>query len=202
MTKAEKYATLSDKIVSKMTKSELEKIVKVMRTGYLRRVQQFARRDEISYAQIMFEGSKPEKQVPFSKMTRNQVYMEYARYAHFFKSVTSNIKGIHSVNKAQDISLFGADSRGRPLYRMNNEERKRYWSLYDEFNNQKKTSMAKFGSETIQQFIADAMFGSDFIDQTNLSDFFDQVEERLARQKQEYDLRSVPNVLQGRGSNR
>lgn len=202
MTRAEKYANLSDKIVSKMNRAELEKVVKVMKMGYQRRVQQFKRQGEISYAQIMYEDSVPDNRQPFSKMTRNQLYLEYARYAHFFKSKTSNIKGIREINRQQDISLFGADKKGRPLYSMSNDERYRYWSLYDEFNNQKRSAIARFGSERIQQFIADAMFGNNFISQENLSDFFNQVENRLSNSREETDIRSVPNVLQGRGSNR
>lgn len=204
-TKAEKIAQIPIEKISKMSGNErkkLESYVRTMKAGYKRRVQSFARKGLDSYAQISFEASIPDrKPLQLTEMTRNQLIMEFARYAKFFNDVTSTEKGIKKVNLEQDIRIFGKNKRGRPLRTMTRAERKRYWELYGEYLNQNPTHTSKFGSETIQQQIAEAVFGPQAVNGENLVDFLDRVEKRLSENKSVENLRSVPNVYSGRGDN-
>lgn len=203
-TQAEKIASIPIEQIIKMSGKErktLENYVRTLRGGYKRRVQSFARKGLTSHAQIAFEGTIPDKKpVQLTKMTRNQLILEFARYSKFFNDVTSSEAGIKKVNREQDIRIFGQDAKGRPRRTMTDTERQKFWSLYEEYENQHPTASSRYGSESIQQQIADAMFDTQTIGGDNLIDFLDRVENRLAQKTMEENLRSVPNVYSGRGT--
>lgn len=203
-TQAEKIASMPIENITKISDKErniLEKYVKTLRAGYKRRVQSLAKKGLVSHAQIALEGTIPDKKpVQLTKMTRNQLILEFARYAKFFNDVTSSEAGIKKVNREQDIRIFGQDAKGRPRRTMTNQERQKFWSLFEEYENQHPTSTSRYGSESIQQQIADAMFDTQSINSENLVDFLDRVEQRLAQHSIEENLRSVPNVYSGRGT--
>lgn len=203
-TQAEKIASIPIEQIIKMSGKErktLENYVRTLRGGYKRRVQSFARKGLTSHAQIAFEGTIPDKKpVQLTKMTRNQLILEFARYSKFFNDVTSSEAGIKKVNREQDIRIFGQDAKGRPRRTMTDMERQKFWSLYEEYENQHPTASSRYGSESIQQQIADAMFDTQTIGGDNLIDFLDRVENRLAQKTMEENLRSVPNVYSGRGT--
>lgn len=203
-TQAEKIASIPIENITRMSGNDrktIEKYVKTLRTGYKRRVQSFERKGLISHAQIALEGTIPDKkQVQLTKMTRNQLILEFARYAKFFNDVTSSEAGIKKVNREQDIRIFGQDEKGRPRRTMTDQERQKFWSLYEEYQNQQPAATSRYGSESIQQQIADAMFDNRSINGENLVDFLDRVEQRLAQHSMEENLRSVPNVYSGRGT--
>ena len=124
------------KLSGKEGRKKLESYIKSLRFGYKRRVQSFKKKGFISHAQIALEGTLPPgKEVQLTKMTRNQLILEFARYSKFFQDVTSSEAGIKEVNRQQDIRIFGTDERGRPKRTMTDTERQKYWSLYEEYQN-------------------------------------------------------------------
>ena len=203
-TRAEQIANMPMEQVMKLSGKEgrkkLESYVKSLKFGYKRRVQSFKKKDLVSHAQIALEGTLPQgKEVQLTKMTRNQLILEFARYSSFFHGVTSTEEGIKEVNRQQDVRIFGADQKGRPKRTMTNAERKKYWSLYEEYQNQQPTANSRYGSESIQQMLAEALFDNGGSPGENLVDFLDRVEKRLAKKHREENLGSVPNVYSGRG---
>ena len=204
LTRAEQIANMPMEQVMKLSGKEgrkkLESYVKSLKFGYKRRAQSFKKKGLISHAQIALEGTLPPgKEVQLTKMTRNQLILEFARYSKFFQDVTSSEAGIKEVNRQQDIRIFGADQKGRPKRTMTDSERQKYWSLYEEYQNQQPTANSRYGSESIQQMVAEALFDTDGTPGENLVDFLDRVEERLAQKSREENLRSVPNVYSVRG---
>lgn len=203
-TQAERIASIPIEQIIKMSGKErktLENYVRTLQRGYKIRVQSFARKGLTSHAQIALEGTIPDKKpVQLTKMTRNQLILEFARYSKFFNDVTSSEAGIKKVNREQDIRIFGQDAKGRPRRTMTDTERQKFWSLYEEYENQHPTASSRYGSESIQQQIADALFDTQSIGGDNLIDFLDRVENRLAQKNMEENLRSVPNVYSGRGT--
>lgn len=201
-TKAEKISQIPIETISKTSSKDrkiLEGYVRTLRSSYKRRVQSFQRKGLISHAQIALEGTVPsKKQVQLTKMTRNQLILEFARYAKFFNDVTSSEKGIRSVNREQDIRIFGKDTRGRPRGTMTPQERQRYWSLYEEYQNQDPTATTRYGSESVQQQIAEAIFDSNITGTVSIIDLMNDVEQKLQKKYLEENLRSVPNVYSGR----
>lgn len=205
LTRAEQISNMPMEQVMKLSGKEgrkkLESYVKSLKFGYKRRVQSFKKKGLVSHAQIALEGTLPPgKEVQLTKMTRNQLILEFARYSKFFQDVTSSEEGIKEVNRQQDIRIFGADQKGRPKRTMTDAERQKYWSLYEEYQNQQPTANSRYGSESIQQMVAEALFDTDGTPGENLVDFLDRVEGRLAQKSREENLRSVPNVYSGRGS--
>lgn len=202
-TQAEKIASIPIEDITKMSgkdKKVLEKYVKTLRAGYKRRVQSFARKGLVSHAQIALEGTIPDKKpVQLTEMTRNQLILEFARYAKFFSDVTSSEAGIRSVNRAQDIRLFGADSRGRPKYSMSQEERTRFWQLYEEYQNQNPSKFVNYGYNTVQQAITEMTLRGNELTSENIIVLMDKLDDILEKGYFDENLRSVPNVYSGRG---
>lgn len=204
LTKAEQISNMPMEQVMKLSgkngRKKLESYVKSLKFGYKRRVQSFKKKGLVSHAQIALEGTLPPgKEVQLTKMTRNQLILEFARYSKFFQDTTSSEEGIKEVNRQQDIRIFGSDQKGRPKRTMTDTERQKYWSLYEEYQNQQPTANSRYGSESIQQMVAEALFDTEGTPGENLVDFLDRVEERLAQKSREENLRSVPNVYSGRG---
>lgn len=64
---------------------------------------------------------------------RNALLLDIFTYRDFFQSETSTIEGIETVNRRQDIEAFGKDRFGNPLHTMTETERKKYWSVWEEY---------------------------------------------------------------------
>lgn len=205
LTKAEKIALMPPETISKLKgdagRKELIGYLRTMRSSYKRRVGAFKRKGLYSYAQESFEKTRPPKEIQLTKMTRNQMLFEFFRYAAFFNSDTSSEAGIREVNKNQDIRIFGKDERGRPKHTLNQEERRAYWDLYDEFKNLfPHEAISLYSSESIQQFLGDAMYGENIINTQNKVLFLEKLRQRLHQQKELEELENVPNQFSGRGS--
>lgn len=200
-TKAEQIASMPIEQIAKLKGTQglktLQSYVRTLRSGYKRRVGSFARQNQISHAQISLENSYAAPAAPVSKLSRNQLIMEFARYAKFFNDKTSTIQGIKEVNREQDVRIFGATPSGRPKKTMTNDERRRYWELYDEFLNQKPSAYRLYSSETVQQTIANAVFSKDGTMPVNLVEFFNNIEAQLSQEAD--DIGVGFNVYSGRG---
>lgn len=103
------------------------------------------------------------------------------------------------MDNRQDVRIFGADKKGNPKRRMTSKERLKFWSLYVEFDNQKPTARSTYGSESIQQTLADLIFGDEETAGYTFTEVLNELEKKLKIKKQEENLRSVPNVYSGRG---
>lgn len=202
-TQAERISKIPIEQITSLSGKDRKKVESYVRTlmqGYKRRVQSFNRKGIVSYAQMSLEGTVPStKPVQLTKLTRNQLILEFARYSKFFNDVTSSEEGIKRINREQDIRIFGKDARGRPRRTMTQQERQKFWSLYAEYENQHPNATSRYGSESVQQQIADAMFDTTSVGD-NLVDFLDRVEARLQQKSIDENLRSVPNVYSGRGN--
>lgn len=205
MTKAEKISKTPFEVVAKLKgesgRQKLIKDVRTLRSAYKRRVGSFKRNGVISQAQIAFERDMPtsKKAVQLTKMSRNQLIYEFFRYASFFNSETSSIKGIEKVNREQDIRVFGADSKGRPKQRMTNQERELFWDTFEEYKNQFPADVnLAYSSEFVQQTIADALFGPEKIASGGLVSALTKIRQRLEEAKVKENMTDVPNTFAGR----
>lgn len=202
LTQAEKLSKTSPEELSKLSGQEgrkkLIKDITRLRSAYKRRVDSFRRRNLISYAQIAFENSYPSGYKPLSQMSRNQLIMEFFRYATFFNSETANIEGINKVNRQQDTRIFGADKRGKPIRTMTAEERVMYWQVYDEYKKQFPADVnMMFSSEQIQINVGEALFGGNRIETENLVDILTRVRLSIQEQKEREELNEFPTIFTG-----
>lgn len=199
LTKAEQYARIPPEALSKMGgaegRSQLEKILRTLRSGYARRVGSFRKNDIVSYAQIAFEESGGASKRPIKSMSFNQIIHEISKYTSFFTSETSSVAGVKRVNMEQDKRIFGEDARGRPVRTMNNEERDRYWRLYDEFKRQKKADFYSSTSETVQQQLAEMMTA----ETGSLQEMFDRLSAKLVEMRDLANTEEWSDVYSGGG---
>lgn len=202
-TVAEQLAEISWEDISRLTTSDedmktLMRYVDTMRQGMNRRIQMFNRRGIFSYAadsveamnikneparnivnQIMKSKAGPGK----SKLAtaRNALIAEFAKYQQFFNSQTSSLEGIALVNAEQDKRIFGGDYQKKS---MTDEERKVFWHMYEDFMESPSFARtASMTSETVQQYLASAMFDSssaiedlaeNVVDENGQASYFDE----------------------------
>lgn len=202
-TKAEKVAEIPFEDIIKASGPSgikmLRGYLKTLRYGYNRRSATFRRAGIKSPAARQIEEYQ-EKHKPkdISEMSRNQLVLEIVMLQDFFNAKTSTVKGIREVYKEQDKRIFGEDRRGRPARTMSQEERDRYWALYNEYINQKRGSEERFGSGQIQMFLADAIYGTvGPID--DLQRLFDRVESELMEEREAENLGQLLNLYRGGG---
>lgn len=207
LTRAETIARISPSEISRLKGEEGRKIligyVRTMQSAYKKRVSSFRRNNLVSYAQIAFEDSyKESKKVPLTLMSRNQLLLHFFRYSTFFNSATATKEGIIEIQLKEDSRIFGTHSKGRPNYRMNYKERTLFWSVYSEFKNQFPADINQlYSSESVQQYIADALFGKKSrVSPENFVDLLSSVRDDLQAKKLEEDMSDVPNVFSGRGN--
>lgn len=204
LTKAEKIARIPIEDIVKASKDnglkELVDNVRSLRSGYKRRVASFKSRGIISYAQIALEEGRLGPEKPVNKLTRNQLLLEFARYSKFFNDKTSSIKGAIEVNRAQDVRIFGQDKRGKPLREMTDMERKRFWTVYEEFNIQHPNGIAIYSSDKIQQAIG-RVIEEGKRPETDFMSLLDMVHNELQKEYENTMIGRIPNVYTGRGDN-
>jgi len=197
---AEKIADTPLEEISKWKQKEMATTLKKLRTSYSRRIASFHRKGIVSEAEIAFGAGNSIKR-SIDDMTRNQMLYEVARLQAFFRARTSTERGVREVNRAQDASIFGVNSRGVPKYTMNNEERARYWALYTEYHNMYKSESTSYSSESIKQVLGEILRSREI----NPSDFvaiLDRVQSELeSKRESELEEDFAANVHQGRGNN-
>lgn len=163
LTKAEQISIIPIEEIGKLKGEEglklKRKYLRTLRTGYSRRIQQFKRKNVFSYAQESYERSRGTLNVPINKMSSNRLILEIAALQQFFNSETSSLKGINKVNREQDIRIFGSNKRGLPLAKLNDEERKAYWQIYEEYLNEYKTRVPQSGE--VQRILGAVSFSEE-----------------------------------------
>lgn len=205
-TKAEQIARTPLQIIASLKgeagRKQLINYVKTMRSSYKRRAGSFKRKGLISQAQLALERQTPKsKSVQLTEMSRNQLMLEFYKYASFFNSETATEQGIKKVNREQDIRIFGANKRGLPKQRMTDEERVLFWDTYEEYINQFPADINQlYSSESIQQMLADVLLGGKKTENANLVALLQSVRQRLEAQKTEENIKDVPNIFSGRRS--
>lgn len=203
-TKAEKLASTPLEEIGKLKgeagEATLRSYIKTFRYAYKRRSSAFRRAGLRSVALAIFQDSKAAEMRPLGKLNRNQLISEFASYADFFSAEGGSTEGARKINLEQDRRIFGTDSRNRPLRRMSQDERDRFWKIYNEFLHQKKLAEEKYGSGQIQQILASEKFRDDF-DTDDLQGLFDELEETLESVKEGEELEEELNIQRGRGDN-
>lgn len=202
-TKAEIIAEIPiEEIVKESGQEGMKKLrsyLKTLRYGYTRRSSSFKKAGIKSPATRQIEEYQAKRKLKnIADMSRNQIVLEIAMLQDFFNAKTSTVKGVRDVYKEQDKRIFGVDRRGRPARTMTQEERDRYWALYNEYINQKRGAEERFGSGQIQMFLADAIYGRvGPID--DLQQLFDRIEAALTEEREAENIGQLLNLYRGRG---
>lgn len=195
MTVAEKLQKLPfEELIRNQTVQSMRRFITSARSAHTKAVNKIKNVGEVSLAQIQFEGAGKRKKL--SDLSWNQLLIELAREQAFFQSETSSVEGIRSLNREQDARIFGMDEQGNPLYSMNPAERKKYWEIYNEFQNQKNNENSRFGSNDVQRVLADAIKSSSTVP---LMDMLNNAEAKLQQAKLVTSPKEGFNVLSGRG---
>lgn len=201
-TKAEQYAEKDYAQVVKEAASkpggweELRKQVETMRRGINIRANQFARRGVYSHAFARYIENQPLRTAAdIQAMNKNQLIHQFIVYQNFFTAKTSSIEGIARVNRAQDARIFGVNKRGLPKRRMTEDQRRKYWELYDEFRAQHPNIT---GSPKIQQMLA-SLNVLDSDDPTSFQEKIDQLYKAMVEQRNKEVTERAPNVYTANG---
>ena len=186
---------------------KLSRYVNILKQGLKIRMAQFEKSGEYSYVFDKIEEANL-KNVPASqigvgrtaKERRNLLLQEIARYQSILEAQSATVEGAREINREQDIRIFGVDESGEPKETFTNDERKEYWSLYEEYEKFDPTYGSRYGSSTTQQVIAD-MYRSGSVDRaTMLSEARRRLNE-LKAQTEGGTIEEIANVYAGRRFN-
>lgn len=90
----------------------------------------------------------------YADKKRNFLIAKLQAYYGFLNAQSSTVKGIREVDRQQDIRLFGSYTRGGrevAKHRMTDEERVKFWELYNEFIKSNPAAFSQWGSSTVVQ---------------------------------------------------
>lgn len=189
--------------ISKLNQKDAAEMLRQFREKFRFRQKAFNRAGKNVYSPALekMEGyyERNGVQSPDS-MNVNRIRSELFHIQEFFNSKTADVKGARKVMRDQDASIFGVDSKGRPLKRMSIEERTEFWSTYEEFLKTFKNAEAIYGSDRIKQFLGDVMKGDKTrknMFSTGLMERFNALNTMLRESEGEHHV-ELRNVRQGR----
>lgn len=199
----DKLKSMSASEISKLSQKEAAETLRQFREKFRYRQKAFDRAGKNVYSPALEKMDNYYErngvQSPES-MNVNRIRSELFHIQEFFNSKTADVKGAREVMRNQDASIFGVDSKGRPLKRMSIEERTEFWATYEEFLKTYKNAEAIYGSDRIKQFLGDVMKG----DKTRKSMFsaglterFNALNNMLRESEGEHHV-ELRNVRQGR----
>jgi len=149
--------------ISKLSQKEAAEMLRQFREKFQYRQKAFDRAGKNVYSPALEKMEdyydRNGVQSPDS-MNVNRIRSELFHIQEFFNSKTADVKGAREVMRNQDASIFGVDSKGRPLKRMSIEERTEFWATYEEFLKTFKNAEALYGSDRIKQYLGDVMKGN------------------------------------------
>lgn len=159
----------------------------------------------------MLEWYRDHGEVKLNSMKRVDATAELARLQHFFKAQSSTLKGSKEILEEQSKRIFGVDEKGKAFYKMNTEQARAYWTLYNEYQNLSTTGFVKnMNSNTIQQVIGEMLIErKEFKDRQQRDAVyftggdFREIERRLQKRKEleewEFNETSLDNILADKG---
>jgi len=149
-------AKLSDLInltpedMAKLTKRESLTLERRLREATERRIKTLDKQGIRSFAfERYLGGSLPTK--ANSSDSRQSMQHKIAMYHTFLNAKTSSVAGVRKVWKEQEARIFGKN----PGFQ-SEDERKRFWSAYDEFMHQNPRFY--YESTRVQQFLGEMSF--------------------------------------------
>lgn len=157
---------LSPTELGKMKKAEIKRILKEARKKYEVRRRQLNKEASKVWSPALekMEAYYDEGTPALSKISRNRALNEVMQIQTFLNAETSTVSGARKVMREQDIRIFGETSSGRPKHRMTVSQRTNFWSAYQEFLSQNKTSATVFGSNAIQQYLGELVINKGSIE--------------------------------------
>lgn len=198
-----KLKTMSAVEISKLNQKEAAEMLHKFREKFRYRKKAFDRAGKNVYSPSLekMENYYDRNGVQSPEtMNVNRIRSELFHIQEFFNAKTSDVKGARDVMRDQDASIFGVDSKGRPLKRMSIEERTEFWATYEEFLKTYKNADALYGSNKIKQFLGDVMKGDKMrknMFSAGLMERFNALNTMLRESEGEHHV-ELRNVRQGR----
>ena len=202
-----KFSSLSPSGIGKMKDPELRSLLLGVRNLYQAQSDVFKKYSESVFSPAldkMEEYYKNKGMKDISNMKRAEIQSELFRLQEFFQSRTSTVPESMRVQVEQDRRLFGVQTKdgisytektGKPLARMGLEQRKSYWSAYNEFILTKgEAYLSRITSDVIQQYLGEIVLASTSSkdDPFEFSrEFFKELELNLEKAKEEEWERSM-----------
>lgn len=140
--------------LTKMTVKQLIELEKRIRPKTETRLSQLDKAKNIysPAAENVRKGMIPKS---LNSMTKNMLVHHLQVQINFHKAKTSTVQGTREWQRTQDTYIFGKKENGLPKHTLNPNQRKRFWSIYREFNIQHKGAQYLVGYDKIQQFLGD-----------------------------------------------
>lgn len=208
-----KFVSIDPTDLSHMKRVDAIPLLKQIRSLFKKQASTFEKNPNVySWAyEKMAEWYKDHGEVKLRSIKRVDAVAELARLQDFFKSQSSTLSGSKKILEEQSKRIFGVDESGKALYKMNTEQSRAYWTLYNEYQNLSTTGFVKnMNSNTIQQVIGEMLIErKEFRDrQQRDSTYFTggdfrEIERRLQKRKEleewEFNETDLDNILTDEG---
>lgn len=207
------FTSIDPTELSHMKRVDAIPLLKQVRSLFKKQASTFEKNPNVySWAyEKMLEWYKDHGEVKLNSMKRVDATAELARLQDFFKAQSSTLKGSKAILEEQSKRLFGVDETGKAFYKMNTEQARAYWTLYNEYQNLSTTGFVKnMNSNTIQQVIGEMLIErKEFKDRQQRDAIyftggdFREIERRLQKRKEleewEFNETSLDNILADEG---
>lgn len=198
-----KFTSLTPEDLGKMNKEEVNDLLQDARKKLATRLKTFSKQGRYFYSpaeRIINDYYKENPEVPIDTIERNRALNEIFKIQDFFKAKTGSLKGARDVMRKQDIRIFG-ESKSNPrlsAHKLTKDQRDAFWAAYNEFKQQKKNAIERFGSDPIIQFLGEMVTAKEgrVLDYKEPG-FFDAVYSVLNERKYSIDSSDIRNVLTG-----
>ena len=149
-------ASLTSQDLNALSRRQAQGLLREARKKFQARVRQLEKVASSVYSHSLNKMqdfySETETKAP-SQTNLQDAKKELARLRDFFASEGSTVEGARKIQREQDARIFGEDEFGRPKSRMTLNQRKRFWSIYEEFSSSYTNAEYLYGSNRIQQFL-------------------------------------------------
>lgn len=208
-----KFVSIDPSDLSHMKRVDAIPLLNQVRSLFKKQASTFEKNPNVySWAyEKMLEWYKDHGEAKLNSMKRVDATAELARLQDFFKAQSSTLKGSKTILEEQSKRIFGVDEQGKALYKMNTEQARAYWTLYNEYQNLSTTGFVKnMNSNTIQQVIGEMLVERrEFKDRQQKDAVyftggdFREIERRLQKRKDLeeswYNETSLDNILSDEG---
>ena len=182
-------ATLSDLVeltpedIGKMSKRDTLTLERRLREAVVRRMKSIEKAGMHSFAYERYIGDELPEKATFSD-SRQSIQHKVAVYHTFLEAKSSSVSGIRKVWKEQESRIFG-----RKKGFTSEDQRKRFWSAYNEFIHQNPRFANRYDSTRVQQYLGEMSFWSDHsYTSEDLTSLLDKMDARKARRRGEFNI--------------
>lgn len=180
-----KIIGLSPSEIGKMNRPQMLNLIKQAREIFDKQENKFNKYKSTVFSPSLewMKDYYSENRDKLNKMSLNKLRAEAFRLQNFFDSKTSTVPGARAIQRDQDKRIFGTKKNGVPKERLTIDERKEFWSIYNEYKQINPADVLET-SNIVQQILGEMIIQNDKL---NRAEFLKEARERFYQYRHRYN---------------